>query len=242
LRAVVTVPCYNEAKRLRIGGFEPLLAAAAVVFVDDGSTDDTPRLLEAVAAGAPERAFVLRQPANAGKAEAVRRGMLWSLDRGAEVVGYLDADLSTSASEMARLLSVLEASGATAVLGSRVAILGADIERSTARHFLGRVFATAASAVLELPVYDTQCGAKAFRVTPALRAALAEPFHSRWAFDVELLGRLIAGQGGPDGIREVPLEGWRDVGGSTLRFHGMLRAGLDLARVAVELKKFRRRR
>ncbi|HKA86672.1 MAG TPA: glycosyltransferase [Haliangiales bacterium] len=242
MRAAITVPCFNEANRLRPDGFAPLLAAAEVVFVDDGSTDDTHRILEGVAASAPERAFVLRQEANAGKAEAVRRGMSWSMDRGAAAVGYLDADLSTPAEEMVRLLGVLDETGATAVLGSRVAILGAHIERSTARHLLGRVFATGASAVLKLPIYDTQCGAKAFRATPALRAALAEPFHSRWAFDVELLGRLIAAQGGPDGIREVPLVEWRDVGGSTLRFHGMLRAGLDLARVAVELSRFRRRK
>ncbi len=242
MRAAVTVPCFNEAKRLRADGFAALLATAEVVFVDDGSTDDTAAILAALAAGAPERAFVLRLAANAGKAEAVRRGMLWSLERGAEVVGYLDADLSTSAEEMVRLLGALEPAGVTAVLGSRVAILGAHIERSTARHFLGRVFATGASTILKLPVYDTQCGAKAFRATPALRAALAEPFHSRWAFDVELLGRLIAAQGGPDGIREVPLTEWRDVGGSTLRLDGMLRAGLDLARVAVELSRFRRRK
>jgi hypothetical protein len=42
-------------------------------------------------------------------------------------------------------------------------------------------------------VYDTQCGAKLFRRTPALAAALERPFRSRWAFDVELLGRLRSG-------------------------------------------------
>jgi glycosyltransferase involved in cell wall biosynthesis len=241
LRAIVTVPCYNEAKRLRPDGFAPLLRAAAAVFVEDGSTDDTGRILDAIAAATPESAFVLRLAANAGKAEAVRQGMLWALERGAPVVGYLDADLSTSAEEMVRLLDALDATGASAILGSRVAILGADIHRSTARHLLGRVFATGASTVLKLPVYDTQCGAKVFRATPALRAALTEPFHTRWAFDVELLGRIIAAQGGPEGIREVPLREWHDVGGSTLRLGGMVRAGIDLARVAVELRRFKNR-
>ena len=92
---------------------------------------------------------------------------------------------------MARLVDTLaDDEHLQVVIGSRVGLLGHDIDRSLRRHYLGRIFATVSSAVLDLPVYDTQCGAKAFRVTPALRAALADPFTSRWAFDVELLGRL----------------------------------------------------
>ena len=72
-----------------------------------------------------------------------------------------------------------------------------------ARHYVGRLFATASSLILDMTVYDTQCGAKVLRAGPALRAALATPFHSRWAFDVELLGRLHNGVGGADGPARV---------------------------------------
>ena len=43
----------------------------------------------------------------------------------------------------------------------------------------GRIFATCASLVLNLPVYDTQCGAKLFRVTPEIQKLFGEPFSSR---------------------------------------------------------------
>jgi len=113
------------------------------------------------------------------------------------------------------------------------------------RHYLGRVFATAASVILKARVYDTQCGAKLFRATPAVSAALAEPFLSRWAFDVEFLGRLLIGTPavGPlplNAIVEVPLAVWHDVKGSKLGIGGMAKTVSDLALVANDLAARRR--
>ncbi len=238
----IVVPCFNEAARLRPDGFRPLLDAPGVqlLFVDDGSTDGTPAALAALAAAHP-RARVLTLAVNSGKAEAVRQGLLRALDEGAELVGYLDADLATPAEEMLRLHAILVDDGADAVLGSRVLLLGRDIQRRAARHYLGRVFAAGASVILGLPVYDTQCGAKLFRATAPLRTALSEPFHSRWAFDVELLGRLLAADNGArPRIVEVPLHVWRDVDGSTLGFPQMVRAGLEIGRIGLELARWRR--
>ena len=72
-------------------------------------------------------------------------------------------------------------------MGSRVKLLGRSIERKIWRHYTGRIFATAASIVLGIPVYDTQCGAKLFRAGPEIRSCFEQPFHSRWFFDVELI-------------------------------------------------------
>jgi len=246
----LVVPCYNEATRLHVGEFERLVADQpwlSLVLVDDGSTDATAEVLERLRCLAPERHRVVRLERNSGKAEAVRLGLRSALAEGATVVGYVDADLSTPVDEILRLLESLRASPSVfAVLGARVRLLGHRIERTPLRHYLGRVFATVASIALRLPVYDTQCGAKVFRATPALRAAVETPFTSRWIFDVELLARLLRGAASaepvpPGALREMPLRAWRDVGGSKLRASSMLRAGLQLLGLLVHQRLLERR-
>jgi dolichyl-phosphate beta-glucosyltransferase len=123
------------------------------------------------------------------------------------------------------------------VMGSRVALLGRDIRRSALRHFTGRAFATAASVVLRLPVYDTQCGAKLFRVTPRFHELISRPFRARWIFDVEILARMVFETQPASNvfvrpmIYEYPLEQWRDVEGSRLKLLDFVVAGLDLAAI-----------
>jgi dolichyl-phosphate beta-glucosyltransferase len=236
-RRAVVVPCHNEAARLDVPALRTLVDAhTALVLVDDGSTDDTRAKLTSLRSAALHddphaRVDVVELNENAGKGEAVRAGLLHAIHAGAQVVGYLDADLAAPPREMTRLLDTLTHDDTLrAALGSRVALLGTHIERRALRHYLGRVFATAAALTLDLAVYDTQCGAKAFRVDDALRTALATPFSSRWVFDVELLARLLH-EGGPDGIIEVPLEQWRDVRGGALHTRAMVGAGVDLARI-----------
>jgi hypothetical protein len=107
------------------------------------------------------------------------------------------------------------------------------------------VFASLASLILNLRIYDTQCGAKLFRRSAALAAALETPFLSRWAFDVELIGRLLAGVPGVPPIPatdfvEVPLGSWSDVPGSKLRPAAMAGALKDLALIAADLRRRRR--
>ena len=124
-------------------------------------------------------------------------------------------------------------------MAARVGLLGRTIERRAARHYLGRVFATFASLALRLRVYDTQCGAKLFRVTPGVVDALSRPFRSSWVFDVELIGRLLRTSAAPlpeTAFEEVPLLEWHDVSGSKLGALEMARAAADLAVVAAELR------
>ena len=248
LETTLVIPCHDEARRLNTSSFLDLLDASPELrlhFVDDGSTDNTARALRHLRTQAHPRVYVTTLEHNQGKAEAVRHGMLAALSEGARVVGYLDADLATPVDEVVRLIMTFADRDVDVLLAARVALLGRSIERSATRHYLGRVFASAASLALGLQVYDTQCGAKLFRRIPALPTALSEPFLSRWCFDVELLGRLLIGAPDvpplqPSRFLEEPLQAWRDVPGSKLDVASKARALFDLGRVYRDLERRRR--
>ena len=233
-RMALVIPAWNEAKRLNDAAFLAFVQSQDVVdlhFVDDGSRDETPTRLAALAAAAPGRIRVQRLADNRGKAEAVRTGLVAAIADGYPLVGYLDADLAAPLETALLLRDVLVGMPAVSmVLGSRVKLLGWRIRRSEKRHYLGRVFATCASLALALPVYDTQCGAKAMRGSPALAAALEAPFLSRWLFDVELIARLRDAVGA-DALRELPLPRWEDPGGSSVGLKDFVRAPLELWRI-----------
>ncbi len=90
--------------------------------------------------------------------------------------------------------------------------------------------------MLRLPIYDTQCGAKIFRITPDLRFVLDSPFQSRWIFDVEILARFLAIYKN-DPVRlsnliyESPLRRWEDVAGSKVGTLDFLKAIGELVRI-----------
>jgi glycosyltransferase involved in cell wall biosynthesis len=234
---IVVVPCYNEARRLDVRAFTQFRVGGHWVeflFVNDGSTDDTLAVLGTLRCTSPDTIRVHDQQPNRGKAEAVRAGMLQALATGADYIGYWDADLATPLTALPGFLDALEdRTGVDVILGSRVKMLGRMIERRPWRHYLGRIFATLVSELLRLPVYDTQCGAKLFRVTDTLRHVLAEPFKTAWLFDVEILARMIAASpGGTAGVAErtyeLPLDEWRDVTGSKLTRAAYARAATSI--------------
>jgi glycosyltransferase involved in cell wall biosynthesis len=240
MRVAIVVPCFNEEKRLDVAAFVSAHLERhdlELVFVDDGSTDQTLRVLHDVRTRRSGPVAIVERPVNAGKAEAVRRGVADALRRRPDAVGFLDADLATPLSELPAFVDVLEQHPRVdVVIGSRVKLMGRSIERRAWRHYLGRIFATAASVALELPIYDTQCGAKLFRATPAVAGAFEQPFLARWVFDVEILARFLSLYPGPRAdaeraIYELPLRAWSDVRGSKLRPADFAKAAVDLAMI-----------
>jgi glycosyltransferase involved in cell wall biosynthesis len=232
-RLQLVVPCFNEAQRLDLDAFarhQERHPNHEYVFVDDGSTDGTGDLIRA--RGYP--LVVLER--NMGKAEAVRRGVLEALERDPDIFGYWDADLATPLGALVDFQRVFGDRPAVQVLlGARVRVLGHEVRRNPARHYMGRVFATFASRILKLEIYDTQCGAKLFKNTERIAKLFDQPFRSRWIFDVELLSRFNAaldeGEDYEMRVNELPLRAWVDVAGSKLKARDGFRALWDLMRL-----------
>ena len=99
-------------------------------------------------------------------------------------------------------------------------------------------------------MYDTQCGSKLFRVDDKgdLETVISMPFHTRWVFDCEMIGRFSAlrrsrVRGGvrkwgkvDDGdmsgsIYEYPLHRWEDVGGSKVKSSDVIKMAWGLMQV-----------
>ena len=220
------VPCYNEAKRTDFTAFKTWQGENPDVeffFVNDGSTDDTLRVLNSHF----DNEHVIDLSQNQGKAEAVRQAMAKVCEEGRHShIGFLDADLATPLTEIKFFKEQVD-KGKLVIMGSRWLHLGANIKRKWYRHYLGRVFATAASILLNLPVYDTQCGAKLFGLKE-LKAVVGEPFISKWIFDVELFMRLQKSGVPISTWYEIPLENWEDVAGSRLKLTDFLKAPLEM--------------
>jgi hypothetical protein len=120
------------------------------------------------------------------------------------------------------------------VFGARVRLLGREISRQPARHYVGRVGATLISSSLGLAIYDTQCGAKLFRTSETVREVFATPFLSRWLFDVEIIARYVQRTGrdaAAGAIYELPINVWHDVKGSKVKPLDFLRALRDLQKI-----------
>jgi glycosyltransferase involved in cell wall biosynthesis len=225
LRVSVVIPAHNEARRLPVllAGIaerfaSPDLPPTHVEVVDDGSDPRQAAAVAAAVAAADSRLSaasarcaigLTRSPSNRGKGHAVRLG--WSQAAAtAQWLGFVDADGSISAAELARLVSLLEASAPFDVLaGSRVALAGRRIVRRWHRHAQGRVFAAIVERAFRLGVYDTQCGVKFVR-GDALRPLLPLLREEGWMLDVELLA-LLRQRGAR--LREEPID-WVDAGES----------------------------
>jgi len=205
-----------------------------IVFVNDGSIDNTQQEIERLENKFPKQVKVLRLDKNLGKGEAVRKGVLYSLEKkDCKKIAFLDADLSTSLSECISLSKMTQGK-VSFVFGSRILKIDNNIQRKWYRFILGRIIATFISKILGVAVYDTQCGCKIFSRSLA-KKIFGSPFISKWLFDVEIFFRIILIYGEKKlgiHVREVPLSKWIDTSDSRVKASYFFKLWFDLYKIS----------
>ena len=244
---VVVVPCFNEFKRLPASDFSQFIGQHNNIhfcFVNDASNDASLDLLWKLKEVNPKHVSILDLKENVGKAEAVRQGMLFCCSNLTfNFIAFLDADLSAPLSELIRLYQIIKKENLAFVFGARVAVYGSKIKRLAVRHYLGRVFASMASVLLNMVIYDTQCGLKIFR-TDIAEQLFNKSFLSRWLFDVEIIARLKLKYNEYDLInimREIPLYEWVEKGDSKIKLEEILLTPFYMININYQYKKRRRK-
>jgi len=199
----IAIPVYNEetdlepnVRRLREYLDQRFPFPARITIVDNASTDLTWPIAQRLALELPGvRAQHLHEK---GRGRAIRHAWLGS---GADVVAYMDIDLSTDLDALLPLVAPLMSGHSDLAIGSRLA-RGARVVRSPRRELISRCYNLLLHVVLGTSVRDAQCGFKAMRADVA-RDLLATVEDQNWFFDTEL---LVQAQRAGLRVHEVPVD------------------------------------
>lgn len=216
-KVAIIIPCYNEEKRLDYKNIEYLLLNSVldVFFANDGSKDDTVTVINSIIEKHGKRCYLIDFIENSGKANTIYKAINQINQEGNyDFIGYFDADFSTPASEIIKLVQELSTNQSEFLFGSRILLLNSGIKRKYYRHVIGRVITTLINLKFKLGIYDTQCGSKLFSKT-IIQKAFNKPFYTSWLFDVEIFIRLKKQDLLKKG-REIPINDWKDIDGSKL--------------------------
>ncbi|MBC3843754.1 bifunctional glycosyltransferase family 2/GtrA family protein [Streptacidiphilus sp. 4-A2] len=202
----IVVPVYNEehilhrsVHRLHSYLAETFPYRFRIIVADNASTDTTWQVATALAAELPGvRAVHLDQK---GRGRALRQ--VWS-QSDADVVSYMDVDLSTGLDAFLPLVAPLLSGHSDLAIGSRLH-RGSAVVRGPKREFISRTYNLMLRTTMAARFSDAQCGFKAGRAD-VVQALLGSVEDQTWFFDTELL--LLAERSGLR-IHEVPVD-WVD--------------------------------
>ncbi|MFA5263394.1 MAG: glycosyltransferase [Opitutaceae bacterium] len=237
----LVIPCYRESARLPnflpalLMELEKCAVSVAVQIVDDGSpADEQAALLSFVDSLRKDHPCLLEllcHERNRGKGHAIRAG--WAKAGECAWLAFVDADGAVPPDETVRVIErALDTPSMPAIIcGVRQDASGAAVHRQPLRAFGSRVFQAWVSALLRLPINDTQCGLKILPC-PFFRINENAWKEDRYAFDLELL--LLARQQGLP-IAVVPVR-WREQADTRLG----LRSAAILFLDAWRLRKLRK--
>ena len=201
------MPVFDEAARFAdfakplAAYVDDLPAGSELLFVDDGSTDGTPSLIEAfIAEHDGDRVRLLRRP-HRGKGAAVAAG-LRSLD--AEYLAFCDLDLSTPLDQFERVVRAAQRAAVVAIGSRDLAMSQLLRPEGRVREALGRSYNRLLQATLTPGVVDTQCGAKA-AARDVWHRILPYCHETGYAWDAEVVAVAFALD---IGVQEVAIA-WR---------------------------------
>ncbi len=201
----VVIPVYNEEQALprSIVILADFLKANLrnpwqIIIADNASTDKTQSVSEMLCERYPGITY-LHIPQR-GRGRALKTA--W-LDSTADLVSYMDVDLSTNLLHFPRLIASLE-QGYHVAIGSRLS-RGSRITRSLKREFVSRSYNILIKSMFWTPFNDAQCGFKAL-TREAAEAIVPHIKNDNWFFDTELL--ILAAKRGYQ-INQVPVK-WDD--------------------------------
>ncbi|HJY99967.1 MAG TPA: bifunctional glycosyltransferase family 2/GtrA family protein [Streptosporangiaceae bacterium] len=209
---------------------------ARVTIADNGSTDGTWAVADRLARDFDEvRAVRMEQP---GRGRALRA--VWS-QSDAEVLAYMDVDLSTDLNALLPLVAPLLSGHSDVAIGTRLA-RGSRVIRGPKRELISRCYNLLLHACMGARFSDAQCGFKAIRREQA-RALLPLTQDTGWFFDTELL--VLAERAGLR-IHEIPVD-WIDdldsrvdvVATAVADLRGMVRLGSGFARGTIKVPQLR---
>jgi putative flippase GtrA len=243
LQVDIVVPVRNEERDLApsVRRLVAYLRAgfpftARVTIADNGSTDGTWAIADRLACEFDEvRAVRMEEP---GRGRALRA--IWS-QSDAEVLAYMDVDLSTDLNALLPLVAPLLSGHSDVAIGTRLA-RGSRVIRGPKRELISRCYNMLLHACMGARFSDAQCGFKAIRAEQA-RALLPLTQDTGWFFDTELL--VLAERAGLR-IHEIPVD-WIDdldsrvdiVATALADLRGMARLGSGLARGSIEVPRLR---
>jgi 2-polyprenyl-3-methyl-5-hydroxy-6-metoxy-1,4-benzoquinol methylase/glycosyltransferase involved in cell wall biosynthesis len=232
LTLTLVVPLFNEARRFRV--YAQRLAdfvatygdRSELIFVDDGSSDGTPELVDAFAqsdCGANVR--LVRLP-HCGKGAAVAAGLSAAES---DVAAFCDVDLATPLGELARIIDAATRAPILAIGSRGTAASRITRRQEPIREYLGRMYNRVVQLLVVPGVVDTQCGAKAAS-TQVWQKILPFCREVGFAWDVEVIStaRTLAIP-----VQEIGVE-WRHRDGSQVR---VMRDGLQMVRAIPRIRR-----
>ena len=243
LQVDIVVPVRNEERDLapsvrRLVSYlrECFPFSARVTIADNGSTDATWAIASRLARELPEvRAIHMDLP---GRGRALRA--IWS-ESDAEVLAYMDVDLSTDLNALLPLVAPLLSGHSDLAIGTRLA-RGSRVIRGPKRELISRSYNLLLRTLMGARFSDAQCGFKAIRRDQA-RALLPLTQDTGWFFDTELL--VLAERAGLR-IHEIPVD-WVDdldsrvdiIATALADLRGMARLGVGFARGSIQVPQLR---